>query len=186
MFADRKQVFVDMLRWNVPVIDGRFEIDQFDSDLATYIIAANGTGEHLGSLRLLPTGHPHILGELFADLCDDGVPRGPHVAEITRLCLHTRLPAVARLTVRNQLITAMVDHCLRIGIVVLTGVVTWPFLEQILAMGWRAAPLGPPRIVAGNRLGAFRIELGFDTPARLATTGIYVPALAAAHARRAA
>ena len=38
MFAARKQVFVDLLRWDVPVLDGRFEIDQFDDDNATYLI----------------------------------------------------------------------------------------------------------------------------------------------------
>src|SRR3546814_10692398 len=30
MFAARKSVFVDLLKWDVPVLEGRYEIDQFD------------------------------------------------------------------------------------------------------------------------------------------------------------
>ncbi len=30
MFEERKRVFVDLLRWDVPVVAGRYEIDQFD------------------------------------------------------------------------------------------------------------------------------------------------------------
>ncbi len=38
MFAPRKSVFVDLLRRNVPVRDGRHEIDQFDNDDARYLL----------------------------------------------------------------------------------------------------------------------------------------------------
>ena len=38
MFAARKRVFVDLLKWDVPVLAGRFEIDQFDDEHARYII----------------------------------------------------------------------------------------------------------------------------------------------------
>src|SRR3546814_21154509 len=36
MFADRKAQFVDFFDWDVPVVDGRFEIDQFDPAEAVY------------------------------------------------------------------------------------------------------------------------------------------------------
>ncbi|WP_066214209.1 hypothetical protein [Blastomonas sp. CCH5-A3] len=57
----------------------------------------------------------------------------------------------------------------------LTGVVTAAFREEVLAMGWRAAPLGPARRIDGAFLGAFRIEICAGTPALLASNGIYVP-----------
>src|SRR5437868_10005838 len=87
MFEARKQVFVDLLKWNVPVLDGRFEIDQFDDEHALYVLAGDGAGRHLGSARLLPTTRDHILGSLFPELCSGPVPRGEHVFEITRFCL---------------------------------------------------------------------------------------------------
>ena len=58
MFEDRKRLFVDLLGWDVPVIDNRFEIDRFDTKHAVYFVAADEDGQHQGSLRLLPTIHP--------------------------------------------------------------------------------------------------------------------------------
>lgn len=173
MFADRKTLFVDLLGWQVPVIAGAYEIDQFDSVACIYLVDSEPGEPHLGSLRLLPTEQPHILDTLFPDLCDGFVPRGPTVWEITRLCLPTRLGASRRLEVRNRLISAMVDHCLAEGVEVLTGVVEMNFLSQILEMGWACRPLGPPARSDGRLLAAFRIDLDADTPRRLQATGIY-------------
>jgi len=175
MFEDRKRLFVDTLRWDVPVIDGRFEIDAFDGPAATYIAALDGDGDHIGSLRLLPSSGPHILSSLFPALCKGAVPRGDMILEITRLCLPVRLGAARRLAVRNRLISAMVDHALATGITALTAVVARDFLEQVLRMGWRCTALGAPTIIGGARLGAFRIDLDGDTPSRLAATSIYLP-----------
>lgn len=187
MFEDRKRLFVDLFGWDVPVVDGRYEIDQFDGAAATYLIALGETTRHIGSLRLLPTTAPHILGDLFPELCDTDVPRGPAVREITRLCLPTRLGATMRRVVRDRLISAMVDHALGHGIATLTGVVASSFLAQILAMGWRCAALGPARMIGSARLGAFRIDLDEATPDRLAAHDIYRPgALAAPDLQQAA
>jgi len=176
MFEDRRRLFVDMMGWDIPVSHGRFEIDQFDGSDAVYIADLGDRGGHRGSMRLLPSSGPHILGDLFAELCDRVVPRGSEIFEITRLCLPSRLGAKERLAVRNRLITAMVDHALGAGIRTLTGVVRPGFRETVLAMGWEAAPLGPTSMIGGMALGAFRVEIDTDTPARLARTGIYAPA----------
>lgn len=173
MFIDRKRVFVDLLDWAVPVVDGQYEIDEFDGECATYIVAADSAGAHAGSLRLLPTDRPHILDTLFAGLCSTGAPTGRRMSEITRLCLPPRLRAEDRLRVRNRLITAMVDHALKTGITTLTGVVTARFREEVLAMGWRADALGPASVINGAALGAFRIDLDANTPALLEANDIY-------------
>lgn len=175
MFEDRKRLFVDLLRWQVPVVDGRFEMDQFDGPDAIYLVSVDATGQHDGSLRLLPTDRPHLLDSLFGYLCDGVVPVGPDVYEITRLCLPARHNTTERLHIRNQLISAMVDHALGAGIRMLTGVVEARFREQILTMGWRAEPLGPAHLVGASRIGAFAIAVDEQTPALLATTGIYAP-----------
>ena len=183
MFRDRKTLFVDLLGWEVPVVDGAFEIDPYDTDAALYLIALEEGGEHIGSMRLLPTEQGHLLSDLFAELCDDDIPRGRTVMEITRLCLPQRLGCAGRLSIRNRLITAMVDYALGGGVTALTGVVTAAYRDQVLAMGWRAEPLGPPRSRDGAMLGAFRLEIDADTPALLAAKGIYVAgAHVAAHA----
>ncbi len=182
MFTDRKALFVDLLGWDVPVVDDMFEIDAFDGEKAIYILAIGEDGAHAGSLRLLPTSRPHILGSLFAPLAECGVPTGPNILEITRLCLPSRHDAARRLVIRNWLITAMVDHALAHGVDTLTGVVTAAFREKVLGMGWRARPLGPAQVINGARLGAFALSIDPATPGRLAANGIYQrrPANAAA------
>lgn len=70
MFEARKRVFVDLLKWNVPVLDDAYEIDQFDTPVASYLVLTDGESRHRASARLLRTDGAHILGELFPCLCD--------------------------------------------------------------------------------------------------------------------
>ncbi len=173
MLEDRKRLFVDLLGWNIAPADGRYEVDQFDGDRVAYLVAHDHDEPHLGSMRLLPSTGPHILADLFPDLCDGAIPRGPETYEITRLCLPARHGARRRLAIRHRLISAMVDHALATGITRMTGVVEASFLEQVLVMGWRAVPLGRPQRIGGALLGAFLIEIDRSTPERLAANGIY-------------
>ena len=172
MFAARKHVFVDLLKWDVPVIAGTYEVDQFDNAHATYIVLADARGRHLGSARLLPTIRPHILDSLYPQLCEDGPPRGPNLFEITRFCLDRRLTARERREVRNALVAGLVEHALQTGIQGYSAVADIGWFQQILAFGWRCLPLGLPRTVDGRTLAALRIDIGADTPARLAAAGI--------------
>jgi acyl-homoserine lactone synthase len=186
MFRDRKALFVDLLGWEVSVADDQYEIDRYDGDDALYLIAVDDDCQHTGSMRLLPTEAGHLLADLFAGLCAGDVPRGRDVMEITRLCLPPRLGSVGRLWVRNRLISAMVDYALDNHVSFLTGVVTAAFREQVLTMGWRAVPLGPPRMRGGIELGAFRLHIDSDTPALLAANGIYSPGMIVPSAAEAA
>lgn len=184
MFEARKRVFVDLLRWDVPVLGGRFEIDQFDDSHARYLVLTDAAGDHLASARLLPTTRAHILGDLYSELCEDAPPCGAEIAEITRFCLDRRLRAAVRLAVRNQLVSALVDDALARGIDTYTGVAEIGWLQQILAFGWRCRPLGLPRAIDGRLLGALRIDIDRQTPDLLARAGIY--ALTAEEHRNAA
>lgn len=172
MFAARKSVFVDLLKWDVPVIDGTYEVDQFDNVHATYLVLADRYGEHLGSARLLPTTRPHILDSFFAELCDGQPPRGPQVQEITRFCLDRRLRARERRAVRNTLVTALAEHALERGIHAYSAIAELAWLQQILAFGWRCRPLGLPCEIEGSLLGALCIEISAETPQLLAAAGI--------------
>lgn len=182
MFEDRRRLFVDLMGWHIAVAAGRYEIDQFDGPHASYVVEHDGHGQHRGSMRLLPADRPYLLSALFAELVDGPPPQGRDACEITRLCLPSRFRAAERLTIRNRLITAMVDHALMAGIPTLFGFVRPAFREAILAMGWEAAPLGPVRTIGGMALGAFRIAVDGDTPDRLARTGIYANGSAVAAA----
>jgi N-acyl-L-homoserine lactone synthetase len=177
MFADRKRQFVDFFEWDVPVVDGRYEMDQFDTATAAYIIAVDATGIHEASMRMLPSTEPHLLGTLFPHLCPGGVPVGERVWESTRLCLPSRHGAARRLELRNALISAMVDFALARGIERITGVIPDGFRKQVLAMGWKAEPIGPAVRINGGPIGAFAIDIARDTPDRLRWTGVYASAV---------
>lgn len=174
MFEARKRVFVDLLGWDVPVVAGRYEIDQFDDRYARYIVLTTAGGEHLASARLLATTRPHILGNLYPKLCEKAVPVGPEIAEITRFCLDRRLRAAERFQVRNQLVSALVDDALATGIRCYTGVAEIVWLQQILSFGWICRPLGLPQTIEGKLTGALAIEISAETPALLARANIYV------------
>jgi acyl-homoserine lactone synthase len=173
MFEARKQVFVDLLKWDLPVLDGRFELDEFDDDLAHYIIVADPEGNHLGSARLLPTTRPHILGDLFPGLCAGPVPAGPDVFEITRFCLGPSQGGLARRETRNRLVSALVAFALDHGIRTYTGVAEMAWLQQILAFGWDCRPLGAPLQLGGRLTGALAISISSETPALLERNGIW-------------
>jgi N-acyl-L-homoserine lactone synthetase len=172
MFAARKSVFVDLLRWDVPVLEGRYEVDQFDDDHACYLVLTDGSGRHLGSARLLPTVRPHILNSLYPQLCENAPPTGPAIFEITRFCLDRRLRALDRREVRDTLVFALVKHALIHGIRCYTALAELGWFQQILAFGWDCTPLGLPQIVNGSPLAAFEIAISPETPELLAVAGI--------------
>ncbi|CAN5173001.1 N-acylhomoserine lactone synthase [soil metagenome] len=172
MFAARKAVFVDLLKWHVPVLEGRYEVDQFDTAHARYLIMTDREGQHLGSARLLPTTKPHILDTLYPQLCAEGPPCSEQVYEITRFCLDRGLRADDRRIVRNMLVGMLVDHALATGIVAYTAIAEMGWFQQILAFGWRCRPLGLPQVLDGSMLAALRIEVTGETPRMLEQTGI--------------
>lgn len=179
MFEARKHVFVDLLKWDVPVLGGAWELDQFDDSDARYIVLADAQGRHLGSTRLLKTTQPHILDTLFPDLCEEDVPRGADVFEITRFCLDRNLCAAERRDVRNRLVTALAEHALDAGIRRYTGVAEMGWFQQILSFGWRCLPLGLPQMREHRMLAAIEIQIDADTPRLLAEAGIWASPMAA-------
>lgn len=172
MFAARKAVFVDLLGWDVPVVDGRFELDQFDDGDARYLVVTDAEGAHRASARLLPTTRPHLLGTLFPGLCAAAPPTGPAIFEITRFCLDRSLDARGRRTARDALVVALVDHALAHGITRYSAIAGLGWSRQILAFGWRCRALGSAQAIGGEQVTALEIAIEPDTRAKLAATGI--------------
>ena len=168
MHADRKRVFVDTLRWDLPVVDAQFEIDEYDTEAAIYlIVAAPEDGRHLGSVRIVPTAGPHLLGDKFAFLCAGAVPRGDDIWEITRLCTAPGLPRETASRVRQQLALALVEFALIGGISRYTMMTHMALLAGVLATGWDCEPLGMPADVGGEMVGALQVTIDTSTLTRL-------------------
>lgn len=175
MFEARKRVFVDRLGWKIPVHRDRYEIDQFDTDTADYLVLQNPVRPHVASARLLSTERPHLLAELFPTLCENPVPTGPHIREITRFCIDPNVPSAQRMSARNQLVSALVLFALDEGIETYTAVASRPWFRQIVRFGWECVALGPARDVDGEILVGLAISISGRTPAMLKASGIFQP-----------
>ncbi|MGB5076826.1 MAG: acyl-homoserine-lactone synthase [Sphingorhabdus sp.] len=173
MFEARKQVFVDLLKWNVPVVEERYEIDQFDNIHATYLILTDKNGGHHASCRLLPTTRAHILGSLFPQLCTGPVPEGPDIFEITRFCLDRSLSSEGRKVARNRLVSEIVDHAIQQGISCYTGVAELNWFHQVQDFGWKCVALGPSRRIEGRAMAGLSIMIDGKTIASMRAAGIY-------------
>ncbi|BBB10567.1 acyl-homoserine-lactone synthase [Sphingopyxis sp. EG6] len=172
MFRARKEVFVDLLKWDLPVLADRFEVDQFDTQ-AEYLILLEKGIKHRASARLLRTDRPHLLGDLYPFLCAGPVPTGPTIREITRFCLDRHQKAEERRSARNQLVTALAEYALATGISAYTGVAERHWFEQVRQFGWACEGLGQPVQCDGRWLTALRIEIDEETVAGLKATGVY-------------
>lgn len=168
MLKDRKIVLMDRLGWDLESPDGLHEIDRYDGDDTLYLIVhQRETGRHLGSVRLLPSMGPHLLGDVFPHLCADAVPMGPDVAEITRLVTAPGLSRAEALQVRRQMSIALFEHALSAGITRYTMVTHLPWLPSLLSIGWDAEPLGMPHGEGVDAVAAMQIFVNVETLARL-------------------
>ena len=179
MFEARKRVFVDLLKWDLPVLAERFEVDHFDDPHATYLIVTDGLGEHLASARLLPTTRPALLDGLFPHLVAGPVPNGAAIYEITRFCLSPGIGARQRRAARNTLLVGLTEYALANGISTYTGVAELSWFRQVRQFGWDCRLLGETAIHDGRALVALSISIELDTLAKLAGAGIVAGASSA-------
>jgi len=177
MHQDRRRVFVERLGWDLPAPEGEEEYDQFDTDEAIYLIAADRQGRHQASVRLLPTTGPHLLSTVFPHLCARGVPRGEDTWELTRMCVSPE--AEDQKSVRQMIRVATVEFALLWGVRRYTAVSYMGLLSQVLAVGWDCEPLGMPAPDAnGDMVGALRINITPDTLSLVrARAGLRAPVL---------
>ena len=185
MFEARKRVFIDLLKWDIPALAGRFELDHFDDVDATYLIVTDADGEHLASARLLLTTRPALLDSLFPELVDGPPPQGRDVLEITRFCLSPGIGARQRRVARDSLLVGLAEFALANGIRTFTGVAELAWFRQVEGFGWDCRPLGPPQLHSGAALVALRIDIDGSTISRLAAAGIISKAVAVSAARAA-
>jgi acyl homoserine lactone synthase len=120
MFHLRARIFHDHLRWDVKVTDGK-ERDKYDDEGPVYIIYTDRHGRKVkGSLRLLPTTGPTLLGDIFSDTVPDAVNlSAPTIWECTRFCLDGSVLQGAKeeiLFASTVLLIALGDLAVKAGI----------------------------------------------------------------------
>ena len=170
MHRDRKLVFVDGLGWRLSAPGSWLEVDEYDNDHAVYLMARDEeSGDHLGSLRLLPTTGPNLLAGVFAHLCPDGAPQAENIWEISRLVTSpTEGQAGTRLLrVHRLLALALVEFALLNGIDRYVLLAESQRVPALLSIGWRVTPLSLPTPYEGQLLEVLQIEGDGATGVRL-------------------
>lgn len=171
MHRQRKQVFIDQLKWRLDESAG-LEIDAYDSEDAIYLIeAATPRGGISVSARLLPTDRPHLLSEQFRDLCETPPPAGPNVWEATRFCPapDTASGAPRRLML-GRIIAGIMETALLFGIDEVTYVASAALAPMAEEAGWQVRALGAGRGKGRDRIQAFAAVIDADGLRRVRQT----------------
>lgn len=170
MFAARKRVFVDLLKWDLPVLAGSFEVDRHDGPGATYLIVAGPGGEHQASVRLLPEP---VAGLRPFDkyALKPGAPESG-VVEVTHFCLSPDIAADDRRRARDQLLFGLVDHALAHRIHRLVGFAERRWARPIEDLGWACHRLGAVHSACRRTFVGIAVDVDATTPATLTRAGI--------------
>jgi acyl-homoserine lactone synthase len=144
MHRQRKKVFVDGAGWKLPVVSG-LEIDGYDHQDTMYLLAKDlADGSLLASVRLLTTSGPHLMSDLFAEACPNGVPRGLAIWEVSRFCTAPKIGHRSkRLSLLWEIICGIMETALVYGVEQVVFAANRALLPLALACGWEARILGP-------------------------------------------
>lgn len=171
MFEERKRYFVDHLQWDLPVLAGRYEVDQFDDGHAMYLIVADRDDRHLASVRLLRTTRSTMIESLYPHLVGGKLPKGDDVLELSRFCLSRDVAVDRHREVRDMLMHGLVEFALDAGIRAYTTIAYPDQSEPIARLGGRCRRLGFVRDHHGGQFTALCIEIDGGTPPQLAARG---------------
>ncbi|MEP5757868.1 MAG: acyl-homoserine-lactone synthase [Litoreibacter sp.] len=147
MYRDRAQQFSKRLKWAVSVDENGHEIDQYDNNQSSYLIASNNDGQHMGSLRINTADRNCMLVEHFAEEFPSVADYDSTVCEITRFCLSPSLEARHSTLLSVSLMRTLFLNCLNNGSVNrIVGLCYRPIVNV-----YNRAGLSPCSISSGRR-----------------------------------
>lgn len=163
MHVQRRRLFVDEMKWALDA-STEFEIDAYDAEDAMYLIEAAAPRARVsGSVRLLPTSRPHLMSDVFAHLCPDGVPRSERIWEASRFCPAPETPkGEPRRVLLARIIAGIMETALLFGIEKVSFVASAALAPLAFKAGWRCEPLGPTRRCGRDRVTAFMAHIDAD------------------------
>jgi acyl-homoserine lactone synthase len=148
-FKERYRIYVLEKHWRDDDGSG-FEIDQFDTDDATYLIGTED-GHVICGTRLLSTTLPHMADQVFPQMCDiTGIIRSPLVAEWTRAFIVADRRERGIGPIKGQICAATMQYCLQEGIEQVGGIQDLYWMRLWKRFGWKVNLAGTPAKVAGR------------------------------------
>lgn len=147
-FRERHRVFVEEKHWRDDDGSGR-EIDQFDTDEATYLIGIENDRVMTGT-RLIPTDRPNLTGDVFRELHFGAPVRDPRVADWTRGFISPEYRERGIGPIKGAFCSAVMDYCLEEGITWIGGLQDAVWQRLWRQFGWRTEAYGPPVRIEGR------------------------------------
>lgn len=162
MYRWRHYVFAEQRGWKEIIKpDGR-DIDQFDNEDASYLLALDDNWQFEGCVRIVPTNKPTLFSEIFPQyILRNALPRSPKVWEMSRLLV---VPDKRRESgscpPADALFTAMMELGVEEDIKSIVTLSEIKRLSHLLNLGWVIDPLGLPVMVEGEYWLAMQVEVG--------------------------
>jgi acyl-homoserine lactone synthase len=148
-FRARHKIYVEEKDWRQDDGTG-FEIDQFDTDDATYLIGIEND-EVMTGTRLVATSRPHMLSDVFPHLCDfSGVIRADDVAEWTRGFIIPKYREHGIGPLKGQFCGTVMEYCLKEGISRIGGIQDLYWLPVWRRYRWTVRQVGNPAEIDGR------------------------------------
>lgn len=157
----RHDIYVGERQWlELARPDGR-EVDQFDTDDATYLLGIDAEAGVVCGSRLVPTLKPHLMSEVFPDLAlIYGLPRARDIYEWTRIFVVPERRASGRSCLAAGIIQCgVLEHCLSQRIRQLSIVTESYWLPRFDELGWRPRPLGLPMLKDGMSIVGITVDI---------------------------
>ena len=181
MFRIRHDIYVGRRGWTaLAKPDGR-DVDQFDTDDTVYLLGLDQMGRVYSGLRLNPTTGPHLINTVFPHAVSfEPIPIGDDIYEFTRyFVVSERVDRMKRRQAAGELLVAMFEYGLVIGLNRISLLCDSFFLNTALEMKWRVKPLGLPTKYDEGTC----IAISFEVSHRIADStrevrGVHGPVLA--------
>ncbi len=145
MFRMRYRAAVQEMGWHIDIDPAGRDIDAFDYPDTVYALYYNPDGTVGACGRLNPTTRPHLMSEVFPDLCIGGVPKGPQIWEFSRGLIERRGKTQRHFMTAWMLINqAINEYCIDNDI----SHVTWLARKRLYSLStllWQTKPLGLPK-----------------------------------------
>jgi acyl-homoserine lactone synthase len=178
MYRVRHKIYVGRRRWKALERPDCRDVDQFDTADTVYFLGLDETGTVTSGLRLNPTTKPHLINTLFPHAVTFApIPVGDDIYEITRYFLvPERLPRDGRRRAAGELITAMLEHGLSMGLTHISLLCDAFFMSAMLEMRWKVRSLGLPTSYAEGTCIAVLFEVSDEAIANTRETrGVHGP-----------
>jgi len=141
----RYRAAVQEMGWRIEDKADGYDKDEFDYPDTVYILHFNPDGTVGACGRLNPSTRPHLLSEVFSDMCIDGVPSSPDIWEYSRYLVERKGKSQKEFMRAWMLVTQAVNEwCIANNV----AQVTWLARKRLYGLSthlWKTRPLGPAK-----------------------------------------